>query len=178
MFLLSSILDGRFLIGNKVICHNSTSDPHVKTNCSCKLLVNGNLNYESASSHEIIVEVSDGNHSKVTNFTITILDKNDRPENVTIQGSLSGRVKENANDELIGELVTSDEDVSQTHTYVLIDSPKFAMKGSKLYTSTGANLNYELQKEFEIVVVSTDSGSPKLSVQRNLTVKVSYVTHL
>ena len=178
MFLISCILDGRFSIDNEVICHNVTSDPHIKTNCSCKLLVNGNLNYESASSHEIIVEVSDGNHSKINNFTITILDKNDPPENVTIQGSLSGRVKENANDELIGELVTSDEDVSQTHTYALKDSQRFAIKGSKLYTSRTANLNYEKQQEFVIVIVSTDNGSPKLSVEQNLTVKVSCITRL
>ena len=174
----SSTLGGRFSVDNKVTCHNITSNPHVKTNCSSKLLVSGNLNYESETSHEIIVEVSDGNHSKITSFTITILDKNDPPENVTVQGSLSCRVKENANDELIGELVTRDEDPSQIHTYALKNSPRFTIKGSKLYSSGGANLNYERQQEFEIVVVSTDSGSPQLNVEQNLTVVVSYTSNV
>jgi hypothetical protein len=92
---------------------------------------------------------------------------------VTIQGSLSGWVKENANDELIGELVTRDEDVSQSHAYALKGSTRFTIKGSKLYTSLEANLNYEKQQEFEIVVVSTDNGSPPLSVEQNLTIMVS-----
>jgi hypothetical protein len=92
---------------------------------------------------------------------------------VTIQGSLSGWVKENANDELIGELVTRDEDVSQSHAYALKGSARFIIKGSKLYTSLEANLNYEKQQEFEIVVVSTDNGSPPLSVEQNLTIMVS-----
>ena len=168
------ISGGRFSIeDNATICHSRTSDPHVKTNCSCKLLVSGSLNYEHISSHEIIVEVSDGNHSRVNNFTITLIDQNDPPENVTIQGSLSGWVKENANDELIGELVTRDEDVSQSHAYALKGSARFTIKGSKLYTSLEANLNYEKQQQFEIVVVSTDNGSPPLSVEQNLTIMVS-----
>jgi ABC-type multidrug transport system fused ATPase/permease subunit len=100
-----------------------------------------------------------------------LVDQNDPPKNVTIQGSLTGRVKENANDELIGELVISDEDASQSHVYALKDA-RFTIKGSKLYTSPEANFNYEEQQEFEIVVASTDNGRPPLSVQRNLTVMV------
>ena len=92
---------------------------------------------------------------------------------MTIQGSLVGRVKENANDELIGELVTSDEDGSQSHVYALKGTTRFTIKGSKLYTSQEANLNYEKQQEFEIVVVSTDNGNPPLSVKQNLTIMVS-----
>ena len=171
-FHTSLITGGRFTLDNKATCHNDTSDPHVKTKCSCKLLVSGRLNYEDISSHLIIVEVSDGKHSAVNNFTIVLVDQNDRPENVTIQGSLSGRVKENANDALIGELVTSDEDGSQSHVYALKDAARFAIKGNKLYTSQEANLNYEQQQEFEISVISTDNGNPSLNVEQNLTVMV------
>ena len=166
------MLGGRFSINDTVDCHNETSDPKVKTVCSTKLLVNGSLDYEDVPSHEIIVEVSDGNHTIVSNFTVTLIDQNDAPENVTIQGSLTGRVKENANEELIGELVTSDEDESQSHVYALKD-PRFTIKGSKLYTSPKANLNYEEQQVLRIVVMSTDNGTTQLGVQQNLTIMVS-----
>ena len=91
---------------------------------------------------------------------------------MTIQGSLTGQVKENANDKLIGELVTRDEDVSQSHIYALKGSRKFTIKGNKLYTSQRADLNYEEKQEFKIVVVSTDNGRPPKSVEQNLTVEV------
>ncbi len=172
-FFVLSFQLAAFQLITRPNCHNGTLDPHVKTICSNKLLVSGRLNYEDISSHEIIVEVSDGKHSRVSNFTITLLDQNDPPENVTIQGSLVGRVKENANDELIGELVTSDEDGSQSHVYALKGTTRFTIKRSKLYTSQEANLNYEKQQEFEIVVVSTDNGNPPLSVKQNLTIMVS-----
>ena len=173
-FTLDDDAGGRFSINSTVDCHNETSDPNVKTVCSTKLLVNGSLDYEDVPSHEIIVEVSDGNHTIVSNFTVSLIDKNDSPQNVTIQGSLTGRVKENANDQLIGELVTSDQDASQSHVYSLNDA-RYAIKGSKLYTSSEANFNYEEQQEFRIMVTSTDSGKPQLSVQQNLTIVVEDV---
>ena len=170
--LLPLVSGRRFSINSTVDCHNRTSHHHINTVCSSELLVSDSLDYEDMPSNEIIVEVSDGTHTSVSNFTINLVDQNDPPENVTIQGSLTGRVKENANDELIGELVTSDEDASQSHVYALNDA-RFTIKGSKLYTSPEANFNYEEQQEFGIVVVSTDNGRPRLSVQRNLTVMVS-----
>ncbi|XP_028399271.1 protocadherin Fat 4-like [Dendronephthya gigantea] len=165
---------GRFSVDTSTItCHNGTSDN--KTICTCKLVVSGHLNYEDIPSHEIIVEVSDGNHSRVSNFTITLLDKNDQPENVTIQSSLTGRVKENANDKLIGELVTTDEDVSQSHVYTLKGSTKFTIKGNKLFTSQRADLNYEEKQEFTIEIMSTDNGRPPKSIEQNLTIEVEDV---
>lgn len=147
----------------------------MKTVCSCKLLVSGSLNYEDQSSHEIILEVSDGTHSRTSNFTITVLDQNDPPKNVTIQGSLSGRANENTNNELVGELVTNDDDRSQSHVYSLNDSTRFTIKGNKLYTSRIANLDYEARQEFKIAVTSTDSGRPPLFFEQTLTIEVSFI---
>ncbi|XP_028399274.1 protocadherin Fat 4-like [Dendronephthya gigantea] len=176
MYTLNDDAGGRFSVDTSTIsCHNDTSNLNIKTICTCKLVVSGHLNYEDIPSHEIIVEVSDGNHSRVSNFTITLLDRNDQPENVTIQGSLTGRVRENANNKLIGELVTTDEDVSQSHVYTLKGSTRFTIKGNKLYTSQGANLNYEEKQEFRIVIMSTDNGYPPKSVKQNLTIEVEDV---
>ena len=54
-------------------------------------------------------------------------------------------VNENANCAFVGELMTSDQDVGQTHTYKLLNSArvKFMILNNKLYISSSANLDYE-----------------------------------
>ena len=106
---------------------------------------------------------------------MNVLDRNDRPSNVTIQGSFFAQVNENRNDEVIGDLVTSDEDSSQSHSYTLRNSSnsRFTLKGSRLYTTQAANLDYEEQREFEIVVASTDDGTPPKTVEQRLVIQVS-----
>lgn len=156
-------------------CHNLTSVANVNTICSTYLLAVGNLNYESSKSHNVFVEVSDGIHTLVANFTIIVDDENDPPEKVTIQGLAWGRVKENRNTELIGELITSDEDITQSHVYTLKGSEKFILRGNKLFTSAEANIDFEKLQTVDIVVISRDNGIPSKHVIQNITIIVSKI---
>lgn len=169
---------GRFSVSSSPTCRNVSNISGVKTRCSAYLYVNGALDYESMPRHSIIVRATDDHGLfHVREFTVTVLDQNDRPANVTLQGSFTGQVKENRNDEMIGELVTSDEDTSQSHSYTLKNSSnsRFILKGNRLFTTLTADLDYEQQQEFEIVVASTDDGKPRKTVVQRLTIQVSWV---
>ena len=63
----------------------------------------------------------------------TFVDQNDAPENITLRGSNAVSVNENANGAFVGELMTSDQDVGQTHIYKLLNSAgvKFMILNNK-----------------------------------------------
>ena len=84
------------------------------------------------------------------------------------------QINENTNNAIITTFQTTDEDPSHTHTYSLVQNPgnKFKMLGSRLMTTATANLNYEQQSTYSIVVRTTDSGSPPRSFDKGFTVKV------
>lgn len=86
-------------------------------------------------------------------------------------------IKENANNALIGEFKTTDDDPTNKHTYSLVDSAngKFVISGASLSTSATANIDYEISKQIKITVRSTDSGTPRLHVDKTFTVTVTDV---
>ena len=57
-------------------------------------------------------------------------------------------IDENRNNELIGGLITFDQDLTHTHVYTLVQNPgqRFVIINSSLYTSSNASLNYEQQQ--------------------------------
>ena len=61
------------------------------------------------------------------------VDQNDAPKNITLRGSNAVSVNENANGAFVGELMTSDQDVGQTHIYKLLNSAgvKFMILNNK-----------------------------------------------
>ena len=72
---------------------------------------------------------------------------------------------------------STDDDPANTHKYSLVNSSggRFVISGSKLLTATNANLNYEATGQLSIVVRSTDTGTPPLSVDKAFTVQVTDV---
>ena len=66
---------------------------------------------------DILVKVTDhAGLSHVVGFNVTLVDENDRPTNVTVEGEKLVFVQENLVDKHIGELETQDEDTGQTYT--------------------------------------------------------------
>ena len=50
------------------------------TTCTAEVTVVGELNFEAIAKHDIIVRVTDkGGLFKVANFTVTVVDDNDKP---------------------------------------------------------------------------------------------------
>ena len=87
---------------------------------------------------------------------------------------LGDDVLENSDDTLIGCWTTDDEDLAQNHTYFLIDDAgsRFVVKGTCIYTSSNASLNFEEKQEYNVTVRSTDDGVPPLSLVKTFLITV------
>ena len=74
---------------------------------------------------------------------------------------------------LVAELSASDPDAGDTHTFSLIDDAggRFLLVGNQLQVAAGASLEFAREPEHVLLVRATDQG--ELSIEQNLTVKVS-----
>ena len=174
-FNLDDDAGGKFKLGSRASCQSISSIPGVNTKCKTDLTLNGSLDYEVTIEYSLTVRVTDNKTSFTTQqFKITVVDKNDAPENVTLGGSNAASVHENANGAFVGELVTSDQDIGQTHTYNLLNSArgKFVILNNKVYVASSANLDYEAQSQFTVRIQSVDSGSPPLSLAKDFKVTI------
>ena len=119
-FSLDDDAKGAFSVESTAVCINNTiGGSSLQTLCSALLKVSGPLNYEEDANKSIIVRVTDKgglHHSKA--FSISVLDQNDQPTNITLNRLHVGFVNENDPDTLIGTLETEDEDYDQHYRYV------------------------------------------------------------
>ena len=169
-FNLDDDAGGKFKLGSRANCQSITNITGVNTKCTTDLLLNGSLDYEVSTEYSLIVRVTDNKGTFTTQqLKIRVVDQNDAPENVTLGGSNAASVYENKNGAFVGELVTSDQDVDQTHTYKLLNSAgsKFVILNKKVYVSSSANLDYEAQSQFTVRIQSEDNGSPPLSLAKD-----------
>jgi len=174
-FTLVDDAAGAFSLGSSIKCQNQTNTPGVKSKCTVPLLVKGKLNYEKSKSEDILVKVTDPSGlSHTQKFTVKVLNMNDKPSDVALSGGDVGYVDENANNALVGDLATVDEDANQVHTYRLINNGgwKFVVRGNKVFTSMYANLDYEKKSAYSISVRAIDDGRPRLYVDKTFTIKV------
>ena len=174
-FNLDDDAGGKFKLASRANCQSITNIPGVNTKCTTDLLVNGSLDYEVSTEYSLIVRVTDNKGTfMIQRLKITVVDQNDAPENVTLGGSNAASVHENANGAFVGELVTSDQDVGQRHTYKLLNSArgKFVILNNKLYVSSSANLDYEAQSQFTVRIQSEDNGSPPLSLAKDFKISI------
>ena len=173
-FKLDDDAAGKFSLEANTSCQNTS----IGTDCTTGLLVNDDINYEDTSSLNIIVRVTDDKglfHTEL--FNVTVIDMNDPPTNVTLDGSMAALIPENSKDVQIDSLITEDEDLGQSFSYTLISNPggNFEIRGDKLFASKSANLDYESSKSYQITVNSTDSGNPPKSVQTSLVIDLQDV---
>ena len=176
-FGLDDDAGGKFTVGSRVTCYNVTNIPGVKTKCTTLLMVSGDLDYETSTTEDILVRVTDNSGLfHVKPFQVKILDANDRPTNITLAGGDMAFIDENVNYGFVGELTTTDEDTNQTHSYSLIHNGgwKFILRNKTIYSSFSANLDYESKSTYSIVVRSRDNGSPRLSFDKTFTIQVSW----
>lgn len=175
-FSLDDDAKGAFMVDSSSSCSNTTvNGSSLQTVCSVQLKVSGALDYEKDASRSIVVRATDSkglHHSQM--FTISLVDQNDQPTDITLNGLYRGFVNENENNALIGTLETQDEDTEQRHSYRITNDPgaNFIISRGKVYASPHADLNYEKKNLYTINVETTDNGSPSMSYQRNLTVQV------
>ena len=120
-FSLDEDAKGAFSVDSSATCINKTViGSSLQTVCSTLLTVSGVLNFEKDANKSVIVRVTDKgglHHSQA--FTISVVDQNDQPTDISLNGIHVGFVNENEAKILIGTLETEDEDYGQHYKYVL-----------------------------------------------------------
>jgi Ca2+-binding RTX toxin-like protein len=141
-----------------------------------QLILINSPNFEAKPSYRIKLRTSDGDGLFFDKeFTITVLDGNDPPTNLTLSNTqLNENVGANAE---VGSFSTTDPDTGDRHTYSLIDSTTFAdnsafvISGDKLILRN--NPDFETKSSYRIKVRTTDSGG--LSFDKEFTIAINNV---
>ncbi len=134
------------------------------------------LNYESVSSIAITIRSTDpGGLFVEAPFTITVVNANDAPTDITLVGT---SVDENMpTGTQVGTLSTTDQDAGETFTYALSGSPLFTISGNKLVTAQVITCEaLPNGGAVTATVQSTDSGG--FAVGKQFTIQVEYIVCL
>ncbi|MCM2369952.1 cadherin domain-containing protein [Aporhodopirellula aestuarii] len=134
------------------------------------------LDFDTQSSYSIRVQSTDGAGASVEQvLTISVTQANQAPTAIAIDNS---SISEDATvGAVVGELSTTDADVSDTFTYSLVsgdgddDNASFAIDGSNLVTAT--TLDFESQSSYSVRVQSTDLAGE--STEQAFTITVTNV---
>ncbi|XP_028315714.1 protocadherin gamma-A11-like [Gouania willdenowi] len=145
------------------------------------LTVNGRIDYEETKIYEIGVQAKDqGGQSTSTNVIIEVIDENDNAPLITLT-SFSNTITE---DSPIGTTVAiinvKDLDSgknSKVDCTVAGNIPFVIHSSLKSYYTLVTNgiLDRERNPEYNITFIATDEGSPQLSTNQTITLKVSDV---
>jgi putative Ig domain-containing protein/type IX secretion system substrate protein/Big-like domain-containing protein/HYDIN/CFA65/VesB family protein/cadherin domain-containing protein len=141
---------------------------------SLQLITSDALDFETKSSYSIRVQTSDVSGSTLEKvFTVTVSDINEVPSAVNLSAST---VAENVDlGTIIGEILATDEDLSDSHIYALItgegdvDNALFEIADGKLLTKS--SLDFESKASYSVRLEAIDEGG--LSVENNLTISIS-----
>lgn len=128
---------------------------------SDSLYSNTIFNFEATPSYSIRVKTTDPAGAFYSqSFTITVLDANDEPTNITLS---TIQVSENQSiNTVIGTLSSTDQDISNTFIYTLVsgigatDNSSFNISGNMLRTS--AIFDYETKNSYSIRVKTNDGN--------------------
>jgi hypothetical protein len=136
------------------------------------------LDFDTKSSYSIRIRSTDSGtefYEKV--FTITVIDTNQPPTNITLTPSTINEGQPIGTK--VGTLSTNDPDAGDKFTYILaagagdIDNSSFSIHDSAL--NTNAVFNFDTKSSYFIRVRSTDSGS--LSFEKFFAITVLNVNH-
>ena len=117
------------------------------------------LDYESATSHQLSVTVTDAGgltHTEALNIGVT--NQNEAPTDITVTG---GTVQENAPaGTVVATLGATDPDAGSSFTYAINSDPsgKFEVVGDEIRVKAGASLDYESATSHQLSVTVTDAG--------------------
>ena len=120
-----------------------------------EIRVAGDLDYETATSHEIVVEVSDGTYVTEQTFTINVGDENEAPENLALDDN---NIIENAAiGDVVGTVSATDQENNDL-TYSLADDAygKFSIDPATGEIRVAGDLDHEAAASHEIVVNVSD----------------------
>ncbi len=153
----------------------TVNDPRFEINDKgeLKLKAGQSLDYEKEKSVTVKVTTDDGHGGKYSeNVTINVTDinENHKPTDISLS---KDTVAENDAGATIGKLNTTDQDISDTHTYTVND-PRFEVNSKgELKLKAGQSLDYEKEKSVTVKVTTDDGHGGKYS--ENVTINVTDV---
>lgn len=128
-----------------------------------QLLLKGTLDYETATSHAIVVRVYDSSGaSYAEGFTINVNDKNDAPTNILISNDTITEIA--AVGDVVGTLSAADQDQpGDTFTYTLLDDAGglFSLSGNQIKVA-GA-LDFEGAAVHSVTIQVDDGNGGKFT---------------
>ena len=100
--------------------------------------------------------------------------KNDPPTDITVNNKKSADLLENQMGVRVGNLDTTDEDISQFFTYNIISDNfnLFEIQDNYLVLGTYAQVDYEQKKVYHLNISSTDNGTPAKSITKQIQINV------
>ena len=124
-----------------------------------RLKTGASLDYETATSHQVNVTVTDaGGLTRTETVNIAVTNQNEAPTDITVAG---GSVQENAAaGTVVATLGATDPDAGSTFTYTLSSDPsgKFEIVGNEIRLKAGASLDHEAAASHQVNVTVTDAG--------------------
>ena len=131
------------------------------------------LDFETASNHAVTVTATDAAGAaveKVLSVDVVDVVENQTPTDVTLS---TNTVAENSEPgTVVGDLTVVDADVSDTHSYELVDDAggRFVIEGNQLKVKDGALLDLETASNHAVTVTATDAAGA--AVEKVLSVDV------
>jgi gliding motility-associated-like protein len=127
------------------------------------LISSGTFDYETASSHNIYVQVNDGANTFNKAFTLSIINQNDTPTEIALSNTtfLEGIVSGSA----LATITTTDQDTADIHSFTLAnsgdsqddDNGSFTVSGTSLITNV--EFDYETKTSYFIYLKVSDGIS-------------------
>lgn len=143
---------------------------------SNKLLALNSFDFEIKSEYAVRIQTTDlGGETLQQSFTLEVINVNESPTAISLS---SNSIAENSSiGTVIGQLLASDPDVSESFTFTLVagsgdaNNGEFTIDGNELKTAT--ELDFETQSSYSIRIKVSDSGS--LEFEDSFEVTVSNV---
>ncbi|KAF3693898.1 Protocadherin gamma-C5 [Channa argus] len=151
---------------------------------SGEIRVNDDMDYEKAAVYHITVQARDSGSPAMEgscNVIVDIIDVNDNAPEVTLTSLTSPIREDSAPDTVIALISARDMDSGMNGEITLTVQPGLPFKlqnsafGMHYSLITAGNLDRETVSEYTVVIKATDAGSPRLSSQTTLVVKLSDV---
>ena len=145
------------------------------------ILDDGILDFETKSSYQVTVRVTDSGTPGLTydeTVTITVNDLNETPTDIALSNSAVDENVDTTGGYSVGTLTATDPDASDTQTYTIVggaDAALFTIGGAgsdELILDDGV-LNFETQGSYQVTVRVTDSGTPGLTYDETVTITVN-----
>ena len=142
-----------------------------------KLILKPSTNFETKNKYNICIRATDSfGKTKDKNFTIDIKDINEKP---VITNRTFSIAENSANGTEIGQIAATDPDAGQTLSYVIVNGNDLNIfeltTDGKLKVKDNTNLDFEKHQSVTLKVKVTDSGSPALHTETDITVNITNV---